>query len=1015
MKRSDLICLSSLFLFIVPCWLFTLPFLGFTGAVAAIGGTILGVLIALVVRRWHLGIISTVTLMLGVFLAFGPTLAATEPLGRKFYPTLSGLQVLVTSAVTCWRDALTAALPLTPLGGAAALPLITCLVTALLAGLAAASRRPWVALVPATISLVVAIAWGAQVVPAARWAGAGYFLVALLWCALVTGSATKARTRRVNLAGGRQKSSFTRPLAMVAVTVVICLASASLAAITERGNREVLRTHVLPPVELEDFISPLASFRHLSRDWKDKTIAEVKNYPAGSRVRFAAMNAYDGTVFKIDPQLNVQFVQVDSVLDKQVSADSTAHIKLVNYDQPWVPLLGDAYSLKVASQPKPVIYYSTSLRSAFATAPANLSYQVGFAKDRIPNDSRISGLEFDPIPQGKDEAVPSEITELNNQLTARATTPLQKVRNVESYLSGQGFFSDGSDGLSRPGHRAARMSQFFQGKELIGDDEQYAVAMALMVRAFGAPARVVLGAYPADKKAGGNLKLKGDNVHVWVEVKFKDVGWVPFDPTPPRERVPRTDQPQPKSVPKPQVLQPPPPPATPPVLPHVEKQAHADNPSTGIQILAALAVAAKYGSWLLLLLSPILLVLLAKWYRARRRRKAKEPGKRLRGAWEEMVDRFRDRGVRLPAGATRQEAAWIIDTYLGGIKQGEAESGARELAGIADYLDYSPGLDSEIDSDWAWELVKQLTDTWKAAAGKAKALVAAIRPSSLYSRFIRSGFAQKLTAVPGLDKILTPRKEISLPSLSLGLTQQEYRQLRTPLAPVRGETAPVTAAAGGAFSEATRLGKVGLPQVGIDFSDGTRLAKPLGASEEEPAADATRLGTVAWKLGEEPALEGESDKAREVAEATRVRNPQQSPLSPEPPKAPEPPQPSKVLGVPSEGDWDATRLGNPAVSLLPPSPQPPLPPGSTQLPLPPKAPEPPRFSALPGESSSGDWGATRLGTPAVSPLPPPPPPNPRNNAGGNQDALDYTRRASSPANIDETRLRKGDDDGTDTP
>lgn len=963
MKRSVLICLSSLCLFIIPCWLFALPFLGFTGAVAAIGGTVLGVLIALVVRRWHLGIISTVTLMLGVFLAFGSTLAATDPLGRKFYPTLSGLQVLVTSTVTCWRDALTAALPLTPLGGAAVLPLITCLVTALLAGLAAASRRPWVALVPATICLVVAIAWGAQVVPAARWAGAGYFLVVLLWCALVTGSATKARTRRVNLAVGRQKSGFTRPLAMVAVTVVICLASASLAGITERGNREVLRTHVLPPVELEDFISPLASFRHLSRDWKDKTIAEVKNYPAGSRVRFAAMNAYDGTVFKIDPQLNVQFVQVDSVLDKQVSADSTAYVKLVNYDQPWVPLLGDAYSLKVASQPKPVIYYSTSLRSAFTTSPANLSYQVGFAKDRIPNDSRISGLEFDPIPQGKDEAVPTEITELNNQLTARATTPLQKVRNVESYLSGQGFFSDGSDGLSRPGHRAARMSQFFQGKELIGDDEQYAVAMALMVRAFGAPARVVLGAYPADKKAGGNLKLKGDNVHAWVEVKFKDVGWVPFDPTPPRERVPRTDQPQPKSVPKPQVLQPPPPPATPPVLPHVEKRAHADNPSTGMQILAALAVAAKYGSWLLLLLSPILLVLLAKWYRARRRRKAKEPGKRLRGAWEEIVDRFRDRGVRLPAGATRQEAAWIIDTYLGGIKQGEAESGARELAGIADYLDYSPGLDSEIDSDWAWELVKQLTDTWKAAAGKAKALVAAIRPSSLYSRFIRSGFAQKLTAVPGLDKILTPRKEISLPSLSLGLTQREYRQLRTPLAPVRGETAPVTAVAGGAFSEATRLGKVGLPQVGIDFSDGTRLAKSLGASEEDPAADATRLGTVAWKLGEEPALEGESDKAREAAEATRVRNPQQSPLPPEPPKAP----------------------------------------------------EPPRFSALPGESSPGDWDATRLGMPAVSPLPPPPPPNPRNNAGGNQDALDYTRRASSPANIDETRLRKGDDDGTDTP
>lgn len=809
MKRSQLVGLSSLLLLIVPCYLFSLPFLGFIGVIAAGSGAVLGCLVALVSRRWHLGILSTLTLMLGVFLLFGPTLAASDPLGRKFYPTLSGLQVLVTSAVTCWRDTLTAPLPLSAAGGAAVLPFLTCLITALLAGLAAASRRPWVALVPATISLVVAIAWGSQLVPVARWAGAAYFFLALLWCGLVSEAASKARRRAVNLTGAGKKNRLIRPLAMVAVTLIISLASASLAGITERGNREVLRSHVLPPVELEDFISPLASFRHLSRDWKDKTIAEVKDYPAGSRMRFATMNAYDGTVFKIDPQLNAQFLQVDSILDKGVSADSKAAVKLVNYDQPWVPLLGNAQSLKFATPPKPVVYYSTSLRSAFTASPGSLSYQVSFAKERIPSDARVSGLEFDPLPQGKDEAVPVEITELNNQLTARATSPLQKVRNVESYLSGQGFFSDGSDGLSRPGHRAARMSQFFQGQELIGDDEQYAVAMALIVRAFGAPARVVLGAYPGDKKAGGNLKLKGENVHAWVEVKFKEVGWIPFDPTPPRDRVPRTDQPQPKSVPKPQVLQPPPPPATPPVLPHVEKQAHADNHSTGMQILAALAQVAKYGGWLLLLLSPILLTLLAKWYRSRRRQRAKEPQDRLKGAWEEIVDRFRDRGIRLPAGATRQEAAWIIDSYLGSMSQ--SQSGARELAGIADYLDYSPSSDSEIDSDWAWQLVKQLTLTWKTAAGKGKVLVAAMRPSSLYYRFIRSSFAKKLEIIPGMRKVLTPRKEVSLPSLSLGLTEQEYQQLRTPLAPGnRQEASPVLMGAG-EFSEATRLGKVGLP------------------------------------------------------------------------------------------------------------------------------------------------------------------------------------------------------------
>lgn len=844
MKRS-VSAFSSLALFIVPCYLFSLPFLGFTGTIAASGGVILGCGVSVISRRWNLGIISTITLILGVFLAFGSTLAATDPQGRKFYPTLSGLEVLVTSTVISWRDSLTASLPLTPAGGTAVLPFITCLLTAFLAGLAAMSRRPWLALLPATTALVVAIAWGGILVPGAPWAGGGYFLFALLWCALVTTSATKARSRRVQLAGVSKKNTITRPLVIMALTLSVCLVAGALAGVSERGNREVLRSHVLPPVDLEDFISPLASFRHLSRDWKDKTIAEVKNYPAGSRMRFATMNAYDGTVFKIDPNLNAQFVQVDSVLDKEVTPGANAQVKLVNYDQPWVPLLGNASSITVNGQSKPVIYYSQSLRSAFAASnPAGMSYRLRFSRDLNPSDARISGLEFDTITQGKDEAVPTEVIELNNQLTARATTPLQKVRNVESYLSGQGFYSDGSDGLSRPGHRASRMAQFFQGQQLIGDDEQYAVAMALMVRSFGAPARVVLGAYPADKKAGGNLELKGDNVHAWVEVKFKEVGWITFDPTPPRERVPRTDQPQPKSVPKPQVLQPPPPPATPPVLPHVEKQAHADNPSTGMQILEALVQVAKYGSWLLLLLSPILAVLIAKWYRAHRRRKAKEPARRLKGAWEEIIDRFRDRGIRLPAGTTRQEAAWIIDTYLGAMNKEKPQSGARELAGIADFLDYGPDQAEGLDPDWAWKLVKQLTVSWKAAAGKGKALVATIRPSSLYNRFIRGHLGKKLANAPAIGRVFTPRKEIYLPSLSLGLTQQEYRQLRTPLAPSTGQTEVVPARSNTVFTEATRLSKVGLPEVGIDFSDSTSLAISPRLTGGEGVEDETHLVTV---------------------------------------------------------------------------------------------------------------------------------------------------------------------------
>lgn len=58
-KRSQLVGLSSLLLLIVPCYLFSLPFLGFTGLIAAGSGAVLGCLVALVSRRWRLGVFST--------------------------------------------------------------------------------------------------------------------------------------------------------------------------------------------------------------------------------------------------------------------------------------------------------------------------------------------------------------------------------------------------------------------------------------------------------------------------------------------------------------------------------------------------------------------------------------------------------------------------------------------------------------------------------------------------------------------------------------------------------------------------------------------------------------------------------------------------------------------------------------------------------------------------------------------------------------------------------------------
>ncbi len=62
--------------------------------------------------------------------------------------------------------------------------------------------------------------------------------------------------------------------------------------------------------------------------------------------------------------------------------------------------------------------------------------------------------------------------------------------------------------------------------------EQYAGAMAVMVRAAGMPARLALGYTPGTVQDDGSRLVTSDDAHAWVEVYFSGLGWVPFDPTP---------------------------------------------------------------------------------------------------------------------------------------------------------------------------------------------------------------------------------------------------------------------------------------------------------------------------------------------------------------------------------------------------------------------------------------------------------------------------------------------------
>ena len=63
--------------------------------------------------------------------------------------------------------------------------------------------------------------------------------------------------------------------------------------------------------------------------------------------------------------------------------------------------------------------------------------------------------------------------------------------------------------------------------------QHFAGAMALMLRYLGIPARAAAG-FSSGTYHKGQWIVTDHNAHEWVEVWFRDWGWVPFDPTPSR-------------------------------------------------------------------------------------------------------------------------------------------------------------------------------------------------------------------------------------------------------------------------------------------------------------------------------------------------------------------------------------------------------------------------------------------------------------------------------------------------
>ncbi|HEV3127724.1 MAG TPA: transglutaminase-like domain-containing protein [Solirubrobacteraceae bacterium] len=129
--------------------------------------------------------------------------------------------------------------------------------------------------------------------------------------------------------------------------------------------------------------------------------------------------------------------------------------------------------------------------------------------------------------QGAVAASPyARVFSLAQHLAAQAQTPYEYVQNVLAYLR-HGFTYN-----ENPPSRTYPLESFlFVDKK--GYCQQFAGAMALLLRMGGVPARVAAGFTPGTYNSANHSWVVSDtDAHAWVEAWFPHYGWVRFDPTP---------------------------------------------------------------------------------------------------------------------------------------------------------------------------------------------------------------------------------------------------------------------------------------------------------------------------------------------------------------------------------------------------------------------------------------------------------------------------------------------------
>ncbi|GAB3603725.1 transglutaminase-like domain-containing protein [Microbacterium aureliae] len=772
-------------------------------AVTAGGAVAAAVIVAAVTARLKWGGWATAAALLVVFAVLGVPLAvpsqATDPAGFA-----RGLLDLGAGLVTGGKDLLTVDLPVGTYRNLLVPAFAVFLVgTCALLRLAWRPGRLAYAAVAVSIAMVAfGLLFGSREVsdplvaagvalPAPRETaiGAGTLVAGLLWLSWRSHDERMRALARAVEAGGlrtsRRSSGADRRRTALGAGIVVAALVVAVAVVpfAARGTeREVLRAATGPEVALARAISPLVEYRSLFADDRADDVlftVEAADGVLPQRVRLATLDDYDGTVFRAGGAAAAQdarYERVPARLDAGPGDPVEMTVTMNDSLGIWMPTAGRLGSVRFegprAAELADGFYYNPAAAAGVQTAGGGLAagdvVHVEAVEPAVPDlaASAAPGVAAgDKTPDALRTWLERREADESGAALAGAVALLRD-RGYLSHALSVGeepavwmtALEDYAFQPSAAGHSLARIEAMFtrllereadpraaaSGSYVaaVGDDEQFAVATALLARELGFPSRVVVGARLWTDDPGLAVCEQGvcraQDITAWTEVQDVDGTWVPVDVTPQHAQSPAlevTEQRDPENVTevRPDAVEE----VVPPDSLQEDSGARGDDVAddgADLTALWAAVRAAAIGVLILLLVAgPFAVVLLAKAVRRRARRRAAGPVARVAGGWDEYVDAAVDAGRQAPARATRTELATAFATPAG-----------TRLATAADRAVFSDVPLGDEDAAAFWRIVDDERRTLARAQGFWRRLAMTVSLRSFVRPAAPAGAAKRL-------------------------------------------------------------------------------------------------------------------------------------------------------------------------------------------------------------------------------------------------------------------------------